>query len=232
MNISAASSSWLAMAPIRRVFLAALLACLPGGVLLIEAHNLAVLTEPVAVDEAALIAEITTRYASLTGFSAAFVQEIRSPSYDTVVQTGELRAQPPDRLRWWMTGEGGGKLACDGETLWAWPSDDAVIYQITDPEPEDTAFTPLSDLADLTGRFVVVDLLVSPSDIVLSLRRRSAPEAVTMVLERDSLALRSVRREDAYGQIVLLRLSEVVLDAEVSGFTMQVPDGIASWSLD
>lgn len=218
------------MQPIPRALLVAALAVLPGGVLLWQADTMAARQAVRLPPGPDLLDDIMGRYAGLAGFSAEFVQEIRSPHHDTTITNGAITTAGSGRMTWWMTGASGGRLTADGETLWAWPASDTVVYRIDEPSPEDTTFAPLDDLARLTERFAVDSIATSATRIVLSLTPHDDPDraAVTMVLDRGTLALSTVRWQDPHGQVVLLRLSEVVLSpSRTPSFVLSIPDGVS-----
>lgn len=109
---------------------------------------------PAAGTEAALVAQIESRYAGIRTLSASFVQTVKSGIYGEDQQTGTLLLERPNHMRWQFAGDEGRLFVADGRWLWMYAPGDRQVVQTPQIEGAGGTDVLLEALAHLSERFV------------------------------------------------------------------------------
>jgi len=189
------------------------------------------------VDPQALARALQNKYDTVRDFSADFVHTYEGGVLrKTVRESGRLVVRKPGQMRWTYTRPEQKTFVSDGRKLYSYIPADRQVYVSSVP-PADQASTPALFLAgqgnllrDFTVSAPTPPREAGPADVALHLVPRSKErdyDSLVLVVDRNSLQLRSLIAEDRQGGRSAFTFSNLRENIGVSDreFEFKIPRG-------
>ena len=189
------------------------------------------------VDPQALARALQNKYDTVRDFSADFVHTYEGGVLrKTVRESGRLVVRKPGQMRWTYTRPEQKTFVSDGRKLYSYIPADRQVYVSSVP-PADQASTPALFLAgqgnllrDFTVSAPAPPREAGPADVALHLVPRTKErdyDSLVLVVDRNSLQLRSLIAEDRQGGRSAFTFSNLRENIGVSDreFEFKIPRG-------
>ena len=159
-----------------------------------------------------------------------FTQVVKSQDGSIQDKTyGNAWLKTPDKLRWVYAGDFPEIIVADGNTVWIY---DEALEQVTiKPQSSQAADTPLlilTDISQLDQQFLVAELGDFEDMHLLELKSRDGESQFERILMgMDSIGIRMMIMEDAFGQRTEIHFTNIVRNAELEAdiFNFTPPEG-------